>query len=96
MPDVLEALLDSWDRNNAITTNLLRLVPADAFDLTPMDGSPSIGALFTHIHYVRHESYHHGQIKLALTLAGRPISDDEAGPGTWAIWMEKGVMTKKR
>jgi uncharacterized damage-inducible protein DinB len=33
-----------------------------------------------------HEGYHHGQIKLALKLAGRPISDDEAGPFTWDVW----------
>ena len=159
MTTVLDALLDSWDRNNVITTNLLRLVPGDAMELKPTDGSPSIGQLFTHLHYVRlvfvledapefarpmlkdewkrerdrdrlaqmlddsakavrdavadrvkseremdrhydhpilmlqhliwHEGYHHGQIKLALKMAGRPITDDEAGPGTWALWMEK-------
>jgi uncharacterized damage-inducible protein DinB len=159
MTNVLDALLESWDRNNDITTNLLRLVPGDAMELEPADGSPSIGQLFTHIHYVRlvfvledapefarpmlkdewkrerdrdrlaqmlddsakavreavegrlqsgremdrhydhpilmlqhliwHEGYHHGQIKLTLKMAGRPITDDEAGPGTWAIWMEK-------
>ena len=159
MTHLLAALLDSWDRNNVITTNLLHLVPDDAMELKPADGSPSIGQFFTHLHYVRlvfvledapefarpmlkdewkrerdrdrmaqmlddsakavrdavegrlksgremdrhydhpilmlqhliwHEGYHHGQIKLALKMAGRPISDDEAGPGTWAIWMEK-------
>ena len=159
MTDVTSALLDSWDRNNVITTNLLRLVPHDAMDLRPIDGSPSIGQLFMHLHYCRlvfvfedapefarpvptgewtierdrdrltqmfnesttavreavegrvtsgremdrhydhpilmlqhliwHEGYHHGQIKLALKLAGRPIADDEAGTVTWAIWMEK-------
>lgn len=36
-----------------------------------------------------HESYHHGQIKLALKLAGQPISDDEAGPLTWDIWRQR-------
>jgi uncharacterized damage-inducible protein DinB len=40
-------------------------------------------------HMIWHEGYHHGQIKLALKLAGRPISDEEAGPGTWGIWMRK-------
>jgi uncharacterized damage-inducible protein DinB len=158
MTNVLDALLDSWDRNNAITTNLLRLVPEDAMDLAPAEGSPSIARLFTHMDYVRlifvfedapeclrdkpkwtverdrdrlaemladsakavrqavegrlnsgremdrhydhpilmlqhliwHEGYHHGQIKLALKMAGRPIADDDAGPGTWAIWMKKG------
>jgi uncharacterized damage-inducible protein DinB len=36
-----------------------------------------------------HEGYHHGQIKLALKMAGRPISDDEAGPFTWDVWRGK-------
>jgi methionine salvage enolase-phosphatase E1 len=36
-----------------------------------------------------HEGYHHGQIKLALKLAGHPISDEEAGSGTWDIWRRK-------
>ncbi len=34
-------------------------------------------------HLIWHEGYHHGQIKLTLKLAGRPITDDDAGPGTW-------------
>jgi uncharacterized damage-inducible protein DinB len=40
-------------------------------------------------HMIWHEGYHHGQIKLALKLAGRPITDEEAGPVTWDIWMRK-------
>jgi uncharacterized damage-inducible protein DinB len=40
-------------------------------------------------HMIWHEGYHHGQIKLALKLAGRPISNQEAGPITWGIWMRK-------
>lgn len=50
---LLDALLDSWDRNNTILTNLVRAIPDDALDLRPVEGSPSIGELFTHIHYVR-------------------------------------------
>jgi uncharacterized damage-inducible protein DinB len=155
---LLEALLDSWDRNNAVLVNLLRLIPTDAMQRRAMDGSPSIAQMFNHIHYVRlvfvsedapefarglpeewvdeldpdrmaellnesakavrdavkskvesgqgmdlhydhpilflqhmiwHEGYHHGQIKLALKLAGRPISNKEAGPVTWRVWMNK-------
>ena len=156
---MIEALLDSWDRNNTITINLLRAVPADAMDLKPGPTSPSIAQLFTHMHYVRlvfvfedapefargvpkeewaverdrerlvtllndsaeavreavnnriqtdremlvhydhpllmlqhliwHEGYHHGQIKLALKIVGRPFDDDEIGPGTWGVWMKK-------
>lgn len=161
MPDqhLLEALLDSWDRNNTILVNLLRAVPEGGLETKAMEGSPSVAQLFMHIHYVRlvfvsedapefarelpkeewaveldwnrmaqmlndsaktvrnavkskietgqdmnlhydhpilllqhmiwHEGYHHGQIKLALKLARRPISDEEAGPVTWDVWMNK-------
>jgi len=40
-------------------------------------------------HMIWHEGYHHGQIKLALKLAGHPIADAEAGPITWGVWMRK-------
>jgi uncharacterized damage-inducible protein DinB len=40
-------------------------------------------------HMIWHEGYHHGQIKLALKLAGCPLTDDEAGPVTWHVWMHK-------
>ena len=40
-------------------------------------------------HMLWHEGYHHGQIKLALKLAGCPLTDDQAGPLTWRIWMDK-------
>ena len=40
-------------------------------------------------HMIWHEGYHHGQIKLVLKLAGRPITDEQAGPLTWDVWMRK-------
>jgi uncharacterized damage-inducible protein DinB len=40
-------------------------------------------------HMLWHEGYHHGQIKLALKLAGRPVTDQQAGPVTWGVWMRK-------
>ena len=156
---LLEALLDSWDRNNTILVNLLRALPEGGLEVRAMEGSPSISELFTHIHYVRlvfvfedapefardvpkeewvaesdpgcitqmlndsaravrdavkgrvetgrdmnlhydhpilllqhmlwHEGYHHGQMKLALKVAGRPLADEEAGPVTWDVWMRK-------
>src|SRR5204863_5758584 len=156
---LLEALLDSWDRNNTILVNLLHALPQGGLDARAMEGSPSIAELFTHIHFVRlvfvledapefarklpeeewvaerdpgriaqmlndsakvvrdavksrveagrdmdlhydhpilllqhmiwHEGYHHGQIKLALKVAGRPMTDEEAGPVTWDVWMRK-------
>jgi uncharacterized damage-inducible protein DinB len=156
---LLEALLDSWDRNNTILLNLLRALPESGLEARVIEGSPSIAEMFTHIHYVRlvfvfedapefatsvpkgewlaerdsariaqmlsdsaktvrdavesrveagrgmnlhydhpvlllqhmlwHEGYHHGQIKLALKVAGRPMTDEEAGPITWGVWMRK-------
>jgi uncharacterized damage-inducible protein DinB len=40
-------------------------------------------------HMIWHEGYHHGQIKLALKIAGRPIANKQAGPLTWRVWMDK-------
>jgi len=159
---LLEAILDSWNRNNTILVNLLRAIPDGGLEARAMADSPSVGQMFAHIHYVRlvfisedapefaievpdaewreerdpdrialmlnasaravsdvvrskveaghamdlhydhpilflqhmlwHEGYHHGQIKLALKMAGRPIADKQAGPVTWGVWMRK---TKK-
>jgi uncharacterized damage-inducible protein DinB len=156
---LLEAMLDSWDRNNTILVNLLRALPEGGLEASAMEGSPSIAEMFTHIHYVRlvfvledapefarslpeeewaaernsdriaqmlnesakvvrdavkngveagrdmklhydhpilmlqhmiwHEGYHHGQMKLALKVAGLPMTDEEAGPLTWDLWMLK-------
>jgi uncharacterized damage-inducible protein DinB len=36
-----------------------------------------------------HEGYHHGQIKLALKLAGQPLANKKIGPLTWRVWMNK-------
>jgi uncharacterized damage-inducible protein DinB len=50
---LLEALLDSWDRNNTILLNLLYALPDGALEVKTMEGSPSVAQLFTHIHFVR-------------------------------------------
>ena len=50
---LLEALLDSWNRNNTILVNLLRAIPKDALQISAIQGSPSIAKMFNHIHYVR-------------------------------------------
>ena len=159
MTPLLEALLDSWDRNNTILLNLLGALPEGALEIRAMEDSPCLAQLFAHIHFVRlifvsedtpelardlpaeewpierdrerlaemlqesaravrhavesrlktgremdvhydhpillfqhmiwHEGYHHGQIKLALKIAGRPWANEEAGPLTWHVWMDK-------
>jgi uncharacterized damage-inducible protein DinB len=40
-------------------------------------------------HMIWHEGYHHGQIKLLLKASGSPLSDQNAGRGTWGVWMRK-------
>jgi uncharacterized damage-inducible protein DinB len=37
-----------------------------------------------------HEGYHHGQIKLALKIAGCPLADVLTGPLTWDVWRARG------
>jgi uncharacterized damage-inducible protein DinB len=51
--NLLDALLDSWDRNNTILINLLRALPEGGLAARIMANSPSVAQLFTHIHYVR-------------------------------------------
>ena len=157
--DLLDALLDSWDRNNTILLNFLHALPEGGLEAKAMEENPSIAKMFTHIHYVRlvfvsedapefaknppveewaeerdtariaqmlnhsakavrnavksrietgremelhydhpvlllqhmiwHEGYHHGQMKLALKAAGTPMSNKQAGPLTWRVWMDK-------
>jgi hypothetical protein len=50
---LLEALLDSWDRNNTILLNLLRALPDGGLEARATEGSPTIVEMFTHIHFVR-------------------------------------------
>ena len=40
-------------------------------------------------HMIWHEGYHHGQIKLTLKLAGQPLANEDIGPLTWRVWMNK-------
>lgn len=42
-------------------------------------------------HMIWHEGYHHGQIKLALKIAGLPLTNKEIGPLTWRVWMNKSA-----
>jgi len=51
--ELLTALLDSWDRNNAILVNLLRILPEGGLDAKATEDSPSVVRMLTHIHYVR-------------------------------------------
>ena len=50
---LLDALLDSWDRNNRILVNLLQALPAGGLEACAQEGSPSVAEMFSHIHHVR-------------------------------------------
>jgi uncharacterized damage-inducible protein DinB len=50
---LLVALLDSWDRNNKILVNLLRVLPESGLQARVTEDSPSVTQLFTHMHFVR-------------------------------------------
>lgn len=54
----------------------------------PMDRHYDHPILFLQ-HMIWHEGYHHGQIKLALKLAGQPFEDEAIGAVTWDVWMDK-------
>jgi uncharacterized damage-inducible protein DinB len=165
--NLLEALLDSWDRNNTIMVGLLRALPVGSLEAKASSSSPSVAQLFSHVCYLRlalvcesdpefaaqhseivpsdddewleehdvermtnklnhsarvlrdavkrwvetdqsvktgspgydhpilliqhmiwHEGYHVGQIKLALKLTGRLMTDKEAGTVTWSVWWQ--------
>src|SRR4051812_25826277 len=51
--DLLDDLLNAWDRNNTILVNLLRAIPDGGMEIRATGSSPSIGQMFMHIHYVR-------------------------------------------
>lgn len=50
---LLEALLDSWDRNNTILLNLLRAVPEGGLETKATESSPSVAQQFMHINHER-------------------------------------------
>jgi hypothetical protein len=48
--DLLDVILDSWDRNNRVLVNLLRALPPGRLEARAMPDSPSVAEMFTHIH----------------------------------------------
>jgi uncharacterized damage-inducible protein DinB len=77
---LLEALLDSWDRNNTILLNLLRALPEDGLEARALGAGPSVAELFTHIHYVRLVFIHEDAPEFAVDLP-KVEWVDERDPG---------------
>ncbi|THF88072.1 damage-inducible protein DinB [Deinococcus sp. KSM4-11] len=70
--DLLDTLLDSWDRTNRIIVNLLRALPPGGLEARALPGHPTVAQMLTHVAYVR----------LALVEenapeAARPIPEEE-------------------
>ena len=82
---LLEALLDSWDRNNIILVHLLRAIPEDRLDTRAMEGSPSIAELFAHLHYVR----------LVFVLEDAPEFAREMPEKEWAAEQDRDRMAQR-
>ena len=85
MPDapdqrLLDALLDSWDRNNTILLNLLRALPEGGLETRAMEGSPSIAELFTHINFVR----------LIFVLEDAPEFARNVPEEEWVVELDRG------
>jgi uncharacterized damage-inducible protein DinB len=51
--DLLEPLIDSYNRNNTILLNLLNGLPEGGLEAKAMEGSPSVAVQFSHIHQTR-------------------------------------------
>jgi hypothetical protein len=51
--NLLDALLESWARNNTIMLNLLRTVPQGGLQVRAMPDSPTVAQQFAHIHHER-------------------------------------------
>ncbi len=73
---------------NASATTVRDAVTKRVIEARPMDLHYDHPILLLQ-HMIWHEGYHHGQIKLALKLGGHPIPDDQAGPLTWRVWMNR-------
>jgi uncharacterized damage-inducible protein DinB len=69
---LLDALLDSWGRNNTILVNLLGVLPPGGLEARALDGSPSVAELFMHMHYVRLVFVQENAPEFA-----RPVPEDE-------------------
>jgi uncharacterized damage-inducible protein DinB len=50
---LLEVVLEAWERSNEILVNLLRSVPEGGLGAKPSEGSPTVAAMFHHMHHER-------------------------------------------
>lgn len=58
MTDLLDALLDSWHRNNAVLVDSLSVIPLSGLAARATISSPTVAAMFGHIYHVRMAMVH--------------------------------------
>lgn len=75
--DLLEPLLDAWQRNNAILLNLLRIVPAGGLAARVFADSPTVAQLYAHIRFCRICTVFESDPAMPLTHPERLLSDED-------------------
>ncbi len=75
--NLLEALLDSWDRNNTIMVGFLQALPAGALEARAVETSPNIARLLMHIYFVRLATVAENAPESATEFIGVAPNDDQ-------------------
>lgn len=70
---LLDAVLDSWDRNNRIVVNLLGAIPDDVLDTRVLDDTMSVVRMFAHMHYCRLVFAHENAPEVAVDPPSRDV-----------------------
>lgn len=78
--NLLDVILDSWDRNNTILVNLLRALPEDTLKLRAHPNSPTVAQLFTHIHYCRMVFIEENAPDIPVDVPEKEWREDERDP----------------
>lgn len=82
--DLLNALLESWDRNNTVMLNLLDALPEGGLEAEATETSPTVSQQFSHIHHERLAS-----VSEEAPEFSKPVPEQE-----WSIEGDKNRIAK--
>ena len=82
--DLLNALLESWDRNNTVMLNLLDALPEGGLEAEATETSPTVSQQFSHIYHERLVSVFEEAPEFA-----KPVPEQE-----WSIEGDKNRIAK--
>ncbi|MBK7931309.1 MAG: damage-inducible protein DinB [Bryobacterales bacterium] len=85
---LLEVVLDAWDRNQQILLNLLRAVPEGGLAARALAGSPTVAEMFTHLHHERMVSVLEEAPECAGTVPQREWLDERDAARIEAMLVE--------